>query len=66
MNLRMIHAIVILFSAAAAVLFGVWCLDQYGRTQGTGSLIAAIAAFAVSFGLVIYDSWFLRKTKAFR
>ena len=66
MNLRFIHAVVILFSAAAAVLFGVWCLDQYGQTRGTGSLVAAIAAFAVSLGLVIYDSWFLRKTKAFR
>ncbi len=66
MNLRLIHAVVILFTAAMAVVFGVWCLDQYGRTQGTGSLVAAIAAFAVSLGLVIYDSWFLRKTKVFR
>lgn len=66
MNLRLIHAIVILFSAAAAVLFGVWCLDQYGRTNGIGNLVGAIAAFAVSLGLVIYDSWFLRKTKALR
>jgi len=66
MNLRFIHAVVILFSAATAVLFGVWCLDQYGQTQGTGSLVGAIVAFAVSLGLVIYDSWFLRKTKAFR
>ena len=66
MNLRLIHAVVILFSAAAAVLFGVWCLDQYGRTNGVGKLIGAIAAFAVSLGLVIYDSWFLRKTKALR
>ena len=66
MNLRFIHALVILFSAAAAVLFGVWCLDQYGQTQAIGSLAAAISAFAISLGLVIYDSWFLRKTKALR
>jgi hypothetical protein len=66
MNLRLIHAVVILFTAAMAVVFGVWCLDQYGRTQATGSLVAAIAAFAVSLGLVIYDSWFLRKTRALR
>ena len=66
MNLRFFHALLILLSAAVAVLFGVWCLDQYGQTQRTGSLVWAITAFAVSLGLVIYDSWFLRKTKALR
>ena len=29
-------------------------------------LLAAIAAFAVSAGLVVYDSWFLRKTRTLR
>jgi hypothetical protein len=33
MNLRWFHALLILLSAALAVLFGVWCLGQYrGRT----------------------------------
>jgi hypothetical protein len=63
MNLRRVHAVVILLSAALAVLFGVWCLGLYGREDGVGSLIAAVAAFAVSLGLVVYDSWFLRKTR---
>ena len=66
MNLRMIHAVVILFSAALAVLFGVWCLGVYWRQDGTAALFAAIMAFAVSVGLVVYDSWFLRKTRALR
>ena len=66
MNLRVVHALLILLSAALAVLFGVWCLAQYGRGAGTGSLISAVAAFAVSFGLVVYDSWFLRKTRTLR
>jgi hypothetical protein len=66
MNLRMVHALLILLSAALAVLFGVWCLALYGREDGTGSLVAGIAAFAVSFGLVAYDSWFLRKTRTLR
>jgi hypothetical protein len=30
------------------------------------SLIAAIVAFAASAGLIIYDSWFLRKTRTLR
>jgi hypothetical protein len=66
MNLRWFHALLILLSAALAVLFGFWCLAQYGREQGLASLLAGIAAFAVSFGLVLYDSWFLRKTRMLR
>jgi uncharacterized membrane protein YcjF (UPF0283 family) len=66
MNLRWVHALLILLSAALAVLFGVWCLGQYGREDGVGSLFAAVAAFAVSLGLVVYDSWFLRKTRMLR
>jgi hypothetical protein len=66
MNLRWVHAALILFSAALAVVFGIWCLGQYGRNDGVASLIAAVAAFAVSLGLVVYDSWFLRKTRTLR
>ena len=66
MNLRWVHAVLILLSAALAVLFGVWCLARYGREDGAASLLAAVAAFAVSLGLVVYDSWFLRKTRTLR
>ena len=66
MNLRWFHALLILLSAAVAVLFGLWCLEQYGRQDGVGTLVAAITSFAVSFGLVMYDSWFLRKTRTLR
>ena len=66
MNLRWVHAMLILLSAALAVLFGFWCLALYGRENGVASLIAAVAAFAVSFGLIAYDSWFLRKTRTLR
>jgi hypothetical protein len=63
MNLRWFHALLILLSAALAVLFGVWCLGQYGRDGGVANLLGAVAAFAVSASLVVYDSWFLRKTR---
>lgn len=66
MNLRLVHACLIVLSAALSVLFGFWCLGQYGRGDGVASLVAAVAAFAVSLGLVVYDSWFLRKTRALR
>jgi hypothetical protein len=66
MNLRWVHAFLIFLSAALAVVFGLWCLTQYGRTDRPGTLVAAIAAFGVSFGLVVYDRWFLRKTRMLR
>ena len=63
MNLRWVHAVLIMLSAALAVVFGVWCLAQYGRGGGVASVLAAVVAFAAAIGLVIYDSWFLRKTR---
>ena len=66
MNLRWVHAVLILLSAALAVLFGVWCLNLYGREGGVASLLAAGVAFAVAVGLIVYDSWFLRKTRTLR
>ena len=66
MSLRWVHAGLILLSAVLAVVFGVWSLGVYGRDDGIGNLVAAIVAFALSGGLVIYDSWFLRKTRTLR
>ena len=66
MNLRMVHALLIMLSAILAVLFGVWCLSLYGREDGVASLVAAIVAFGASAGLVLYDRWFLRKTRTLR
>ena len=66
MNLRVMHAVLILLSAVLAVMFGLWCLGQYSRASGNANLIAAIVSFALSFGLVAYDSWFLRKTRTLR
>ena len=63
MNLRWFHAVLILLSAALAVLFGFWCLGLYGREDRIATLVAAVASFAASLGLVVYDSWFLRKTR---
>jgi hypothetical protein len=66
MNLRWVHAVLIMLSAALAVLFGVWCVAQYGRGGGVLNMLAAVIAFAVAIGLVVYDSWFLRKTRTLR
>ena len=66
MNLRLVHAFLIMMSAALAVLFGIWCVRLYGSTNSVSSLIAAIVSFGVSLGLILYDRWFLRKTRTLR
>lgn len=66
MNLRWVHAVLILLSAALAVLFGFWCLSRYGQQDGLANLVAGIVSLGVSAGLIAYDSWFLRKTRTLR
>ena len=66
MNLRSVHALLILLSAILAVVFGLWCLSVYQRGDGVDGLVAAVVSFGVSLGLVVYDSWFLRKTRSLR
>jgi thiol:disulfide interchange protein len=66
MNLRLVHAMLILLSALLAVIFGVWCLGQYEQRHAMTMLLSGVGAFAVSAGLVVYDSWFLRKTRTLR
>ena len=66
MNLRWVHAVLIMLSAALAVVVGAWCLAQYGRGGGAASVLAAVMAFAAAVGLIVYDSWFLRKTRTLR
>jgi MFS-type transporter involved in bile tolerance (Atg22 family) len=66
MNLRSVHAMLIMLSAVLAVLVGVWCVVQYSRDHAAMSLVWATISFAVSLGLIAYDSWFLRKTRSLR
>jgi len=66
MNLRWVHAVLIFLSAALAVVFGLWCLGLYERNDSVAGLISALTAFAVSAGLIVYDRWFLRKTRTLR
>ena len=63
MNLRWVHAVLILFSAALAVVVGIWCWGGTAGTTGPPAWSRAVAAFAASLGLVVYDSWFLSKTR---
>ncbi len=66
MNLRLVHAGLIMLSAALAVIFGIWCLAQYSRGYTIAGPVGAVISFAASLGLVAYDSWFLKKTRTLR
>ena len=46
----------------------VHAVDSVGMelVEQADGVVAAVAAFAVSGGLVVYDSWFLRKTRTLR
>ena len=67
MNLRWVHAVLILLSAALAVLFGVWCLGVVpARGRESRAWSRRSRRSRVSVGLVVYDSWFLRKTRTLR
>lgn len=66
MNLRWVHAFLILLSAALAVVFGIWCISQYRHGDPITLLATGIFSFVASFGLIAYDSWFLRKTRTLR
>ena len=52
MNLRVVHAGLIMMSAALAVFVGVWCLAQYSRDHAAMSVVWAVLSFAVSLGLI--------------
>ena len=45
MNLRWVHAVLILLSAALAVLFGIWSLGQYWREHESVMLLTAVTAY---------------------
>jgi len=46
MNLRLVHAGLIMMSAALAVFVGIWCLAQYSRGHAIMSLVWAMLSFA--------------------
>ena len=63
MNLRAFHILFIAVSTALALLLGVWCLRLWSAEDGRLTLLAAVGSFAAAGALVLYGSWFLRKTR---
>ena len=64
MSLKAFH--VIFITAASAMLFGVggWMIHAYRSPEGTkGDLAWGIVSIAAGLGLIIYERFFLKKTK---
>ena len=64
MSLKAFH--VIFITAASAMLFGVggWMIHAYRSPEGaTGDLVWGIVSIAAGLGLIVYERFFLKKTK---
>jgi hypothetical protein len=63
MSLKAFHVIFMSAAVLLAVGLGLWSLDQRAQGRPGAWLAYAIASFAVALGLVVYEAWFLRKTR---
>ena len=55
MSLRAFHVLFISASVLMLLWLGRWCLPAH--------VVGACASFAVAAALVVYEIWFLRKTR---
>lgn len=63
MSLKAFHLVFITCSILLAFGFGGWLLKAFVQSGGWWPLAAGIASFAVGVGLVVYERYFLRKTR---
>ena len=66
MSLKAFHVIFISAAVVLAVWLGLWAWDQRQASAGSGGggwLALTFGSFAAACGLVVYEVWFLRKTR---
>ena len=56
MSLKGFHVVFISASVLLALGLGAWCLPEHRA--------AAVASFAVAALLVVYETWFLKKSRS--
>ena len=56
MNLRAFHVLFISASVLLALGLGAWCVREHSPAGAAGAVVVALA-------LVVYETWFLRKTR---
>ena len=63
MSLKAFHIFFIVLSTLLAVAFGVWAVNDFGRSGSQLHLALGVGSFIASGALVWYGVWFLRKLK---
>jgi len=63
MSLKAFHLVFITAACLLAVGFGIWLLKAFSSEGGASNLIFAIVSFAAAIGLILYECYFLKKTK---
>lgn len=63
MSLKAFHVIFISAAVLLALWLGVWAWNQRQAAGGGGFVALSCGAFAAAAGLVVYEVWFLRKTR---
>jgi hypothetical protein len=62
-SLKAFHVIFISAAVLLAVWLGLWAWDQRAAPGGGGWTALAFGSFGAAAGLVVYEVWFLRKTR---
>ena len=63
MSLKAFHIVFITLSSALALGCGVWLAKNFFAGGGVVNLVSALLSFGAGIGLVVYELYFLKKTK---
>lgn len=64
MSLKAFHLIFVTAASALGFGCGVWWMKDYCSAEGRlGDLLLSLGAFVVGAGLLVYERYFLKKTK---
>ena len=63
MSLKGFHVVFICAAVLLALGLGFWSLQQPAQTAPDHWTLWAVVSFAVAVALVVYEVWFLRKTR---
>ena len=63
MSLKAFHLVFITAAILLSFGFGIWLAKNFFSTGGTGNLISALLSFGAGIGLIVYECYFLKKTK---
>jgi len=63
MSLRGFHVVFIAASALLALFVAAWCLGVLPGGPGEIHVVAGVASLLACASLVVYETWFLRKTR---